>query len=194
MQKPFGRLPSTERNISRSYPSVRKANPPPLASWRENLSEENIYGLGYRVWKFPEVYLALNARILSRLPLLQEFFFVLNINKGSLSITFTLYIVHKANGKLFSFSSSNPRSGDELFVSYSIRRVFYFFCFPSINIVNALIYGAFRRQTQKKAGERGVNYGSCFKVNKSSCLSTWCTHAQANLFTGKNYLLPFQAS
>lgn len=80
------------------------------------------------------------------------------------------------------------------FVSYSIRRVFYFFCFPSINIVNALIYSAFRRQTQKKAGERGVNYGSCFKVNKSSCLSTWCTHAQANLFTGKNHLLLCHAS
>lgn len=160
----------------------------------ENLLEKNIYGLGYRVWKFPEVYLALNARTFSSLPLLQEFFFVLNINKGSLSITFTLYIVHKAKRKLFSFSFFTPGFGMSFFVSYSIRRVFYFFCFPSINIVNALIYSAFRRQTQKKAGERGVNYGSCFKVNKSSCLSTWCTHAQANLFTGKNHLLPFHAS
>lgn len=148
----------TQMKHLKKLPERAESEPLLLPSWMENLSKKNIYGLGYRVWKFPEVYLALNAQIFSCLPLLQEFFFVLNINKGSLSITFTLYIVHKANGKLFSFSLFP--FGDELFVSYSIRRVFYFFCFPSINIVNALIYSAFRRQKQKKASEgRTMDHG-----------------------------------
>lgn len=64
---------------------------------------------------------------------------------------------------------------------------FYFFCFSAINIVNAFIYGAFRCQ---KRIQRGENYVSWFKVNKSSRLRAWC-ECMENVFTEKSVCLPF---
>lgn len=52
------------------------------------------------------------------------------------------------------------------------------FCFSTINIVNAFIYGAFRRQKHKVgllwSSEKRENYVSWFKVNKSPRTRTWC--------------------
>ena len=122
---------------------------------------------------------------------------VVNINKGSSSITFTLYTRTQANGKLFSFPtlphdfSATASSILAKKFLFSIQSSVYFisFVFCTINIVNAFIYSAFRRQKRMQKGE---NYVSWFKVNKSSCLRTWCA-CMENLFTGK-IRLPFFTS
>lgn len=91
-----------------------------------------------------------------------------SILEGSYSITFTLYIV-QCKWKIVFLSLLLSLLTAPVF--HSIKRCILFLCFSTINIVNAFIYSAFRRQKQTEKGNK-ENYVSWFKVNKSSCLRT----------------------
>lgn len=121
---------------------------------------ENIYGLGYRLWEFTEVYLF----ILHLGPKYFSFFhprILLLVRRPDNVHTF----VYRTNGKLFSFlaTSLRPLSDNTtfpvLFQCFPFNQAFnfYFFVFWTINIVDAFIYGAFWRQRRRRGSENYVS-------------------------------------